>query len=331
MPDSLGIERIIRGVRTRTSPKLRGAVRDLVARADNTEVRQARQLVARLRSSPPDVIFFAESAGKFVGPDDHDKRGLAHMVQDELPGVDVHLVMGPGHNPRLQDAYLRLVGGSTARPLVLHPLWLRGWFRAWYEHPKWGHREAAQAIRRFDVSAPLWRMRASLPQPGAKEFDRYHSLRYKTIVADLTVGEYVRLLKSGSPDSQERLRMLYAYHFGAEPTPDISDIGAVTQLGRRLCEIGCRTVAYHTPLPIQAGAEFLGPSFSELVDNNFQLSEAAYLEGLGREATILQTGALFEPDEFIDRTEGLEHLNERGRLRLAQMIAKAVADELERD
>lgn len=334
MPKSLGIKRIIRGVRVRISPTFRGRVRDALARVDNTEVRNARRLVKRLRKPPaPDVIYLADSAGIFNGPNDKDKRGLVHMVWDELAGeIDVYPVMGPGYSVYLHEAYLRLIEEGPVRPLIVHSMWMRGWFTAFSAHPAWGKRaEAVEAIQHIDASGPLWRMRASVPKPGAPEFEAYHRIRHPTIIGDLTVGDYVNSIKNGSLTPEEKVRMLYGYHYAYDPTPENSDIAAVTRLGARLRELGCKTIAYHTPIPVETGAEIFGPSFAEQVERNWAANDAAYREGIGRDATILQSGTAFEPSEFVDPAEAIEHLNDVGRRRLASWIIDAIRDELARD
>jgi hypothetical protein len=317
-------------VRRTTTPKQRAAVRGLLIRVDNPEVRHARRLVKRLRAEPPDVLYLGDSTTLWVSGEDADQRRLGQMIRDELTDVaDVEVIAGGGYGPELHEAYLRLVAASSARPLVLHSLCFRV-LAPLIEHPAYGKRKELAAVRNLDPEGPLWRLRASVPKPGPEEFERFYRLPHRTLIGDLTVGDYVQPLKNGSLGPEEFVRMLYAYHHGAELVPDSAGIRAVTELGGRLRELGCRTVAYQTPVPVRTGAELFGPRFEELIRRNWQVMDAAYRQGRGEEATILQTGSVFAPDEFIDPDDASEHLNERGRTRLAKMIAAEVVAELER-
>jgi hypothetical protein len=330
MADSVGTSVVVRAARKVVHPKLRGTIRLWVARLDNVEVREARRLVKRLRTPPPpDVLWLSDSLGQWIEPDDTDQRSLIQMVSDELgPEVDMHVIAGPGYHAQVQEAYLRLVGATEARPLVLHSMWQRGWFPAFYEHPVWGHHDSVAALRGLDPSAPAWRMRARKVMPDAGTWEEYDRLQHPTIIGEMSVGEYRRMVKNGSLSPDEKLRMLLGFHYGAEPTPEYSNVEVMTELGRRLRELGCNSVAYQTPIPVQPGVEVFGEGFAELVRSNWALNDAAYREGIGRDATILQTGTMFDTSEFVDLYEAIEHLNDRGRLRMAPMIADAVKQEL---
>jgi hypothetical protein len=329
MPDSPATW-IAAAIRRATTPKQRAAVRGLLIRLDNPEVRHARRLIRRLRRNPPDVLYLGDSTTLWISGYDSDQRRLGQMIRDELaPLAEVDVIAGGGYGPELHEAYLRLVAGSPARPLVVHTLAFRV-LHPLIEHPAYGKRKELAAVRAIDPSTPWWRVRASLQKPGPDEFERYYRLRHKTMLGDLAVGDYVLPLKNGSLGPEEHLRMLYAYHHGAALTPESRGIDAVTQLGRRLRELGCRAVAYQTPVPVQTGVEIFGPEFEQLIASNWGVMEAAYREGFGPDATILQTGSIFSPEEFIDPADGSEHLNERGRRRLAATVVDAVRAELER-
>jgi hypothetical protein len=317
-------------LRRTVPPRLRVGVRRQLTRLDNPEVAHARRLVRRLRGNAPDVLYFGDSTSLFVDPNDADQRRLGHMIRDQLADVaDVEVIAGGGYGPELHEAYLRLVQASPARPLVLHSLA----FRVLYpliQHPAYGKRKELATVRDLDPSAPWWRIRASLPKPGPEEFERFYRLPHKTLIGEMPVGDYVKPLKANSLSPEEKVRLLYAYHHGSELSADSVGVEAVVELGRRLRALGCRTIAYQTPVPIETGIELFGPRFGELISSNWEVMEAAYREGIGRDATILQTGTMFSADEFIDPSDGTEHLNERGRLRLASTIVESVRAELER-
>jgi hypothetical protein len=201
-------------------------------------------------------------------------------------------------------------------------------YRPWLEHPVYGHRRAVSKIQRLDPSTPWWRIRAGFPKPGPRDFERFYEIPHKTIAGDLTVGDYVRPLKKGSLSREEQLRLVLSYYHGAELVAGSEEVAGFAQLGRRLRALGCRTVAYQSPLPVETCVDVLGPGFASLAANNWRLIDEAYRAGLGGDATILQTGTVFAPGEFIDPIES-EHLNGPGRVRLTEMIAAGLAAELQ--
>ena len=316
-------------LRRSVPPRVRVGIRRQLTRLDNPELRNARKLLKRMRTNPPAVLYLGDSTSLFVDPEDADQRRLWHMICDGLAPRDVHVIAGGGYGPELHAAYLRLLEGTPARPLVLHSLCFRV-LEPLIEHPAYGKRKELAAIQRIDPATPSWRIRAMIPRPTQEEFERFYELPHHTLLGELKVGDYVRPLKNGGLAPDEHMRLIYGYHHGADLSRS-RGIEAVTRLGRCLRELGCRTVAYQTPVPLQTGVEIFGAAFEELVVENWRVMEAAYREGLGREAAVLQTGTIFAPEEFIDPADGTEHLNEEGRRRLAETIVDAVEAELERD
>jgi hypothetical protein len=323
--------RVINFVRRRTSPEFRYKVKRALRRVDNPEVRNARRLVKRMRTDPADVLYLGDSLASAVGLDDTDPRPLHQMVADELAGTaTVYTVADGGYGPELYESFLRLVEATSARPLILHDIGPRI-LHPLIAHPTYGKQAAIPVIHRLDPNGATWRMRASIPRATSEDFERYYALPHPTILGDnLTVGDYVKPLKNGAGDPEERLRILYAYHHGAKLEPTTPSLQAYVILGHRIRTMGCPTVTFRGPVSIPTGIELFGPEFEGLMDKNWKVMEDLYREALGRDATILESGTIFPPEDFIDVTDGTEHLNDRGRQRLTKMIAEAIRQELGR-
>ncbi len=294
-----------------------GRLRD---RLDHPQLRDVRRLLA----GTPDVLYLGESVLTFVGPHDKDQRNLPAMVQAELGGeVSVLALHGGGYHADLLATYLEIAATVPHRPRVLVvPLWVRGRFVPWIEHPRFGHKEVLETLKQIEPGrAP----RGSLRRAGAEEFERYYRLPHPTLVGELMVGDYARPLKAGALPPEEHLRLLYAHHHGGLLEPGSPQLDAVTRLGRAAQALGCPVVTYQTPLCIATGERVLGPAFTTRVAQNFAAMDQAYRLGAGPDASILATGRAFEDSEFIDPADGSEHLNEAGRRRLARILADAVA------
>lgn len=301
-----------------------------ISRVDNAEVRLGRQLLRVMRTAPPDLLYLGDSALSFVSAADSDTRRLYAMVADQVSPASMHVAHGGSFHPALYDAYLRLLTGTPNRPLVIVPLCIRVRTLPWIEHPIFGHKQATSFLSAADPLGAAWRVRSGFPRPTAEQFARFHKLPHHTWAGDLTVGDYITRLKNPKAaglDADAAMTLLYAYHHGGTVQGG-QHLDAVVQLGKRLRELGCRTVVYQTPVPVQKGRELHGPAFGELAARNFAQLDDAYRTGYGEGAEILQTGMDFATSEFIDPRDGSEHLNQTGRLHLATAISNAISIQL---
>jgi hypothetical protein len=306
---------------------LRSRTRQTLDRIDNEQVRRARGLVRALRQGQPDVLYLGDSEMSFVAPYDTDRRRLGTMVADDLgPAISVRAVHGPSFNPDIFDAYLGLLRGTSHRPLVVVPLWTRGRFTPWIEHPVHGHKRATAAIRQIDPTRSSWRIHRVFAPPTQEEFDQFGRVLYETLLGEGTVDDYVAPIREHlrSGDEDRALRALYAYHYGGLLRAGSPEVEAVTRMGRTIRELGCAAVVYQTPIPVQMGAELLGPELAERTAESYAVLNEAYRLGAGEDSEIIESGTCFATDEFIDPNDATEHLNERGRRRLSGLVTDAI-------
>lgn len=298
-------------------------VRRQVGRVDNAEVRKARRLARASRAGQIDVLYLGDSTTSFVAGYDTDARPLHAMIADRI-GRDVNLttIHGGSYAPPLYDAFLRFVDAAHKPKVVLVPLWTRGCTTPWFEHPAFGHRKAIDFLQDLDPATPVRRIRKGFPRPTTADFDTFYQLPYPTWAGDWNIGEYVRRLKGSNDHDTEWVRLLYAYHYGGL-VESASQLDAVRALGVHLRALDIPVVVYQTPLPVQKGVDLLGSGFLELARGNYARLEQALHEGFGP-IDVLQTGCTFGTEEFIDWRDGSEHLNQVGRLRLAEEIGAAV-------
>ncbi|HSY16198.1 MAG TPA: hypothetical protein VK816_09440 [Jatrophihabitantaceae bacterium] len=307
--------------------------RRALARVDNAEVRGARVLLRTLRKAPPDVLYLGDSAVSFVSPDDHDRRRLYRMVADSLgTEITLHPLHGGSYHPSLFAEYVRLIEAADRRPLVVLPLCVRVRTLPWIEHPVFGHKQATEYLRTVRPTTPAWRVHRGFARPTPADFTAFYPLPHATWAGDLTIGDYIHRLKNPTGNGlsdDDRVKLLYAYHHGGVIEQDSIHLEAITRMATTLRKLGCAVVAYQTPVPVETGNQFYGPAFSALIRRNFELMDAAYLRGIGDGGAILQTGMDFRAEEYIDPRDGSEHLNQKGRLRLAAAITTAVRARLD--
>ncbi len=296
-------------------------------RLDNPAVRNARTLLRRLPTDPPDVIYLADSMTLHVAPEDTDRRTLNVMLAEAFPaGTSLLTLAGGGFHPRLFQAYFDLFRFSDARPLVITPLSPRLAYDAWAEHPVYGHADALRAVRRVTAPSRFGPMKAIARADGA-DIARHDRMPHPTLLGDLSVGDYRRRVKQGPHDSDEAQRYLYAYHHTHLLRADSPYVQAITDMCARARELGIPHVAYETPYPVQRGVELLGPRFREIAEQNLATVRAAARAG-NPDLAIAETGTMFGTGEFLDPLDGSEHLNQHGRAKLRDAICAAVATRL---
>ncbi|HEY3841910.1 MAG TPA: hypothetical protein VGL48_01555 [Acidimicrobiales bacterium] len=308
--------------------RARHTARRSLDRIDNEPVRRARGLLKALKgSNPPDLLYLGDSMLSFVSPTDVDRRRLDTMVADGLGAEkSMHVVDGASFHVDIFEAYLRLLYGTSHRPLVIVPLWIRGRTAPFIEHPVHGHKKAIEKIRQVDPSRGAWRVRGMWPRPTPEKFEAFYEVPFPTVLGDLKVGDYVRPIAEfkRSGNEAERLKTLYAYHHGGLLLPDSPVMEGVTRMAATIRDLGCRVVVYQTPVPVETASALLGPELVTRTAASFAALDAAYRAGSGDDTEIVQSGMSFPESEFIDPTDASEHLNQHGRIRLAEMITDAV-------
>jgi len=268
-----------------------------------------------------------DSATSFVAGHDTDRRPLFEMIADEIsPEVRLTTVHGGSYTPPLYDAFLRLLDPAHMPRVIILPLCARVRTTPWVEHPTYGHKNAIEFLRHVDPAARLRQIRRGFPRPTGEDFADFYQLPHPTWAGDWTIGDYVNRLK-GARQDDDWVRLLYAYHHGGVVTPGPA-LDAVTALGERLRSLNTAVVVYETPIPVEKGAEMHGPEFRDLAECNLELLGAALRKGYGP-IEVVRTGLEFTTAEFIDWRDGSEHLNQRGRLHLAERVGAALRTALD--
>lgn len=303
------------------------AARRWKRRLKNPEVEHARLLRKRLESESVDIVHLGASESLFVSPSDQDQRTLQRMLVDAwAPDLTTASIAGAGYNPRLFKEYLKIVSNSSSHPIVVVALCARFGCAPWAEHPVYSYRRATKALARIKPGAPSWRIRSYVPLPTAAEFVVLDEIDYATIIGTRKVGDFRHGLTRPVGEvlsERERLRTLFSYHHGAVEDLNEEFLRQVTSLGQQLKNQGMLVVPYHTPFPYVRGTELLGHDLELHLRRHLDELEAAFVSGYGP-VEFVQSGMAFDSPEFIDPDDATEHINEHGRLHLAQMITDQV-------
>ena len=316
--------------RARSSERLRS----FVDTYDDKEVRRARKLATALRSdNPPEVVAFGDSNWIYAAPYDDDLRPLGTMIADALAPVRVQVVAGAGYYSTLISAYLRLIAQSPVRPVVVVPICARLATVAWSTHPNYTYREAIARIESFEPSTPLGKMRMKAVPPTDEQFRDYGNQVITTWAGTGPISQFRDPLRDPAGHGlteHERLKLLYAFHHGESIGPDAPTLAEVERMGRVLRDLGVEAVPFQTSLPVDEGVALWGEQFRQNAQNTFDLMGDAFRRGYGSPIDILPIGLVVERSEFIDPDDGSEHMNQRGRTRIAGHLVEAAQAALAR-
>jgi hypothetical protein len=257
------------------------------------------------------VVFFGDSVAGRIAHDDVDQRTLGDMLADELGG-DLRWIWHSAYHVEmyleLYRALLRL-GAPPERLLVSFNL--RGLSPQWHLTPSYAHRDHHAAIRHHPAPA------APVPPPPRLEgWRRRRTPIGSPLLPGWTIGkaEKVRAKKQGLSDAQrdERTRVLFAFHYGVPVTADHPRLQALRELAALTAANGTTFDWYVAPVNVAAAAQFGGQPLLDIIRSNIELVGGTDLsESVDRED-------FFKPDSST------EHLNERGRKKLASRMADLV-------
>ena len=95
---------------------------------------------------------------------------------------------------------------------------------------------------------------------------------------------------------------------------------ALIELVALLRDFGMQELVYATPINVGAAQAALGVTFLNAVRGNV----ATLAESLGDSVRLLDWSEALQPEYFFHGKLHAEHLNERGRARLAELVAGAL-------
>ena len=167
---------------------------------------------------------------------------------------------------------------------------------------------AAGALGRLARREALLALRARLrPLIGEPDGDVLRAIHDDDVLGHLRA---VRL---------HQQRVIFTFHYLFELRRDDDRLEAARDVFVRGKEFGCDVVAYIPPLDVEGGRELLGDGFEREIADKVETVLAALAP-----FSVHDWSTLLPSEYFFHRFEPTEHLNERGRARVADEIARAV-------
>ncbi len=304
-------------------------------RAAPVEFEALARLIAAFgdAATPPDVLYAGDSVVERVSCTDADKTGLAELLEDKLrPDIAAVTLSHGAWNPEVYLSIARCFQRLHHRPrLLLLPMNLRCFSPQWAANPKWSFPEVRLAFERFADRGVVTRFVEPRPIPSEawEAFDAT-PVHYGGSGLFDRVGPYRLVIAAkGETAFQQawRRRAIFQFHYMHSLDPAHPRVHALRGLMACLAETRIPAALYFTPINHEGGARHWGERFGSAVRE--QVDRVTEVVRVSSPATPVHDFSFaFESSYFLHEDEATEHLNERGRARLADTLSVLVRDEL---
>jgi hypothetical protein len=238
------------------------------------------------------------------------------------------------------DVYLslcRVLAITRSRPrLLILPVNLRCFSPQWDRNPEFDFAREIAAIETFrrhpEHGVPRLTPTKDLPRSYWKwrEFRRT-PVRYPVPAPERVAGflEAIASRPADARTAEARWRQIFVFHYLHPVAEEHRQLRFLEETLRQLGELRVPVLAYLTPVNHEAGVRLLGDAFVSQVSATVatvlrRMADVAAAVGAlpgAPRPTVADWGFLLGEDCFFHRNEPTEHLNERGRRRLADALA----------
>lgn len=281
------------------------------------------------RSAGPALLVLGDSVHYRVSKDDTDRRPLSQMLSDRMQesGLDVLCLNYSAYHPRVYAALLGALSRMPNRPAkVVLPINLRCFSPQWYLQTDHLFAEEICILDAYSTGQVIPEVTRQSNPDAAETFDATTVCYPDSPLS--TIGQFRLIAKAESrSDYQEawKARQIAIFHYLHPLVPDHPQLLGAVEMIQRAARMGIKPVVYLTPINHRHGVRAVGERFEQLVSENVSTVRQALQESAESAGGVfLDWSRAFEDDLFFHPGERTEHLNQAGRLRLAELVQAAV-------
>lgn len=275
-------------------------------------------------SQKRDILYFGDSVLDTTSWGDRDKRTLPQMLQGLLPHNSVAMLAHPADQPDVFLEYCRYLSRSAYKPkVVIVPISMRIFSIEWELNP--GKQFEEEKLYFRYAHTPVYPFLPFLISfhvfplyPRTQDAFMVTSFIYNNKNLG-TVGDYFgdKYNTYSKENMQKKITLYYSYNLSQNDAKLSSLKQIVDTCGRD------RVLFYITPIAFDTGEEFLGKAFTKQTEKNIVFLKNTIQE---KGITILDLSHVLTSDNFFweDELYMNEHLNQRGRAKVAAKVAEAV-------
>jgi len=279
----------------------------------------------------PDIILFGDSTIWVMHPKDIDRSSITTMLGNLMPSFRIRDLTDPAYDADMYFEYIRYMVRTTEKiPVIIIPINIRSFSPQWDLRPAFQYVDEKVSLQYADtILSPYLRFffsfQAYKRQPISME-EFYQTPVYDGAEKEGIVKNY-EMIKD-QPYSDENMKKLLVYFYMFELTSTHRKYKSLEAFADFLREHDIRVLFYLTPVDWETGVSFLGERLKDRIAKNTGLVRSM-LERKGFQ--VLDLTFRVAPEDFGWRDSEFiyinEHLNEKGRMYVAQMIKEALNDQ----
>jgi hypothetical protein len=284
------------------------------------------RLIDKAVSRKVDIVYFCDSTNFAYGLQDTDRRSISQMLQDIMPEREILAIDHGALHMDMYLAFCQYISRSRNRPnALIIPVNMRSFSLGWDQRPNWQF-EKERFFLNYPLLRPFFKPLAVFKAVRANEIsvEQYNQTGVycdEELVGTVREFDFMCTDPNAVTDDDIRKKCIFQYMYPLKP--DTRKLRSMLQIVKILNSIGVRLILYITPLDMETGQKYLPGRFSDRVGANIQL-----VKTLLRNQNVepLDLSQSVSAENFSWTVYPNEHLDQHGRLFVADSLAKALRD-----
>ncbi|HND50237.1 MAG TPA: hypothetical protein PLL95_16840 [Anaerolineales bacterium] len=278
-----------------------------------------------------DILYLGDSVVERISWHDTDKRTLDQMTADFLPnGIRLMSIARAAYHFRIYYHLLNVLQSMRNRPqLVILPINMRCFSPQWDLNPSWQFEEEIQYLKAYSATRRVPAIRINAEALTFSEAER--NLELDLPFTDMTrIWQFLDLINNTPPDPEgkfQRRRQIYIFHYLNALRSNHRRLQDLARILDLLDELNIQVLMYSTPVNYQGAIRHVGEGFVDGIRGNMA-TLLSVIHPYLREGQVcfFDLQEYLTSDDFFHVDEMTEHLNQSGRLKLAQRLASEIKE-----
>lgn len=276
-----------------------------------------------------EILFLGDSVVERIAWQDIDKRTIDRMLKDLLPSNKRVVCISQGaYHFNIYLNLLNLLRHMRHKPkLVILPINMRCFSPQWDLNPAWQFEEEIRALQTYPETRKIPAIRINADAIPFPQTD--WNTEFEFPYTDLKrVEQFFNLTKNIPQDPEGkfyRRKQLYIFHYLNELHADHRRLTSFIKIMDLLKELKINVLTYITSINYQGAIRYVGEGFIERVRSNADLVKGIvqpYIDS--GQVCFLDLQEYLTSENFFHMDELTEHLNQFGRIKIAQALAQEI-------
>ncbi len=284
------------------------------------------KLLDRAMSGEMDIVFFCDSTNFAYSMQDRDKRTISQMLQGMMPGRNILTMDHGAFSMDIYAAFCRYISRSENKPnVIIIPVNMRSFSPGWDQRPDWQF-EQERFFLDYPLLRPFFKPLAVFKAVSTNEIplERYRNTGVycdEELVGTVREFDFMTTDPNSVTDEDIRKKCIFQYMYPL--TPDHRKLQSMLEIVKTLDAARIKTLFYMTPLDMESGEKYVPGRFHSRVCANVELVKKMLRN---QNVELLDLSQSVPAAQFSWTIYPNEHLDQSGRLFVAESLAKALRD-----